>query len=268
MAAPRAPTPKKSLGQHFLKNQLVLDKILALAEVRPGDRVLEIGPGPGALTRALLDAGAAVVALEADPRMVAHLAQEPHPGLTVLHTDALREDFIAMAQRYGGKFKLVANLPYNISGPLTALLLRQRDAFSDMTLMYQREVAERIAALPGGRDRGILSVHAQTFCQVTMGFKIPPGAFYPPPKVDSAVIRLVVRPAPVEPIDDENFYWKLVAGCFQKRRKMLRNSLKAFAADPEPALTPAGLEGTERPEELDSATWIRLANALRRSPPP
>lgn len=257
------PPPIKSLGQHFLFDPNILGRITALAEVGPGDAVLEIGPGPGGLTRALSAAGARIWAVEADRRMVEHLNALEIPGLKVFQGDALKADFGKIAEEAGGKLKLVANLPYNISGPLTAKLLLERAAFTDMTLMYQKEVAERIAAGPGGKERGILSVLTQVFCEVRMGFKVPPGAFRPPPKVHSAVIRLIVPASPLFDLHDEEVLWKIVHEAFRMRRKQLKNCLR-HRPGAEEAIGEAGLTGVERPEELSNSAWVALANAFAR----
>lgn len=256
------PAPKKALGQHFLHDPSILNRIAAFAGVGEGDMVLEIGPGPGGLTRALAACGARITAIETDPRMVEHLT-ENGPRLERLITgDALKVDYEALAAEAGGRFKLVSNLPYNISGPLTARLLRQRGAFTSMTLMYQREVAERLAAGTGTRTRGVLSVFSQAFCEVEPGFKLPPGAFKPPPKVESMVIKLTVRETPLVPLKDEELFWKIVHEAFQKRRKQLRNCLKARVTDPESFFASLALTGSERPEELTSEKWLEIANAL------
>ncbi len=235
--------PKKSLGQHFLHDPAILNRIVAAAGVEPGERVLEIGPGPGGLTRALVAAGARVWAVEADPRMVAHVAALDLPGVQVRCGDALEQDFDALAGAAGGAFRLVANLPYNISGPLLARLLRQRRAFVSMTVMLQREVAERLAAPPGNRARGSLGVLAQSFCSLRLLFRVAPGAFRPPPKVESRVLRLDVLPEPVSPVEDEALLWELVRKGFSQRRKMLRNALAGMVADTETLLAAAGLGG-------------------------
>jgi len=260
------PPPKKSLGQHFLNDPGILRRIVELARVGPGDRVLEIGPGPGGLTEALLGAGAGVLAIEADGRMVEHLESRGLAGLHLLHRDALKTDYLSLALETGGRFKLVANLPYNISGPLLAKLLREREAFTDMTLMFQREVAERIAAGPGGKERGILGVLAQAFCQIEKGFRLPPGAFRPPPKVESMVIRLRVLDTPLIRLANEELLWKIVHEAFQKRRKQLRNCLRHRLTDPEAFFAALGLTGTERPEELPTLKWLELANLLALNP--
>jgi len=253
--------PKKSLGQHFLSDPGILRKIVEGAGVTPGERVLEIGPGPGGLTRALLAAGARVWAVEADPRMVAHLEALVLPGLRVRQGDALTEDYEALAAEAGGPFRLVANLPYNISGPLLARLLRQRRAFTSLTVMLQREVGERLRAPPGTRQGGSLSVLAQCFCRVAPVLRVAPGSFHPPPKVESLVLRLDPRAELEAPLRDEDALWQVVRAGFGQRRKMLRNGLRALAPDPAPWLDRAGLTGRERPEELTGPQWIALANA-------
>ena len=258
----RPPAAKKGYGQHFLSDPRILGRIVAGAGVQPGERVLEIGPGPGALTRTLLGAGALVWAVEADPRMVEHLEAETLPGLRLIAGDALGLDYRALAGEAGGPFRLVANLPYNISGPLLALLLRQREAFVSLTLMLQKEVADRLLAPAGGRTRGRLSVLAQCFCELRPLLRVPPGAFRPPPKVDSAVVRLDPRGAPPAPLRDEETLWRVVRHGFGQRRKMLRNTLRGICPDPLLLLAAAGLTGTERPEALTVEQWISLANAL------
>lgn len=258
----RAPLPRKSLGQHFLSDRAILGRIVEAAGVEPGERVLEIGPGPGGLTRALLAAGARVWALEADPRMVEHLNREGLEGLRIRAADALEADYEALADEAGGPLRLVANLPYNISGPLLARLLHQRRAFTSLTVMLQREVGERLCAPPGSRRRGSLSVLAQCFCRVSLLLRVAPGSFRPPPKVDSVVVRLDVRPEPAA-VRDEELLWRTVKTGFGQRRKMLRNPLKALAGEElESVLGEAGLTGRERPEALTVEAWISLANAL------
>ncbi|GAB6061351.1 16S rRNA (adenine(1518)-N(6)/adenine(1519)-N(6))-dimethyltransferase RsmA [Deferrisoma palaeochoriense] len=259
--APSVPPPKKGLGQHFLHDRGVIRRIAEAAGAAPGERVLEIGPGPGGLTRALLDAGARVWAVEADPRMVERLRALGWEGLEVLEADALAVDYPALAERAGGRFRLAGNLPYNISGPLLAKLLQDRRAFSSITVMLQREVAERVLAPPGSRARGGLSVLAQAFCRVRSVLRVGPGAFTPPPKVESQVIRLDVLAEPAVPLADEAALWRVVRAGFGQRRKMLRNALAGAVADPAGCLEAAGLTGRERAEALGTEAWIRLANA-------
>jgi 16S rRNA (adenine1518-N6/adenine1519-N6)-dimethyltransferase len=254
--------PNKALGQHFLSDPSILSRIVELAGVKPGDLVLEIGPGPGGLTKQLSKYGAKIWAVEADLRMVEHLKASEIPNLRVEKGDALRVDYLEIAKEAGGVFKLVANLPYNISGPLTAKLLHERAAFSSMTLMYQKEVAERILAPEGGKTRGSLSVMAQTFCKLKRGFKVPPGAFKPPPKVDSLLLHMDVLPEPAFALKSESLLWDVVNEAFQKRRKQLRNCLRHRLDEPEEVFRAAGLKGDERPETLSVKEWVALVNQM------
>ncbi|MBI5442659.1 MAG: ribosomal RNA small subunit methyltransferase A [Deltaproteobacteria bacterium] len=269
----KVPPPRKSLGQHFLSDPEVLRRIVEASGVQPGEAVLEIGPGPGGLTRALSDASAEARALEADERRVEYLAGLRLPGVRVEHADALEVDYRELARAAGGPFRLVANLPYNISGPLIAKLLRERAAFRSMTVMLQKEVAERLLAPPGTKARGRLSVMTQAFCRIRPVLRVSAGAFRPRPKVDSEVVHLDVLERPVALLDDEATLWRTTAFGFGQRRKMLRNSLKAAGPTAEDALAAAELSGTERAEELTAEAWIRLANAfftlaLREEEPP
>jgi 16S rRNA (adenine1518-N6/adenine1519-N6)-dimethyltransferase len=260
------PPPKKSLGQHFLFDPNILQRIVDGAGVAPGDRVLEIGPGPGGLTAALVQAGARVWAVEADARMLQHLqVREELRPVHFLHADALTVDYRSLAAAAGGPLRLVANLPYNISGPLLARLLRQRSGFTSMTVMLQKEVADRLLAPPGSRTRGSLGVLAQCFCELRSVLRVAPGSFRPPPKVESKVVRLDVRPSPLAPVDDEAVLWAAVRAGFGQRRKTLRNALAGTYPDVREALREVELSGRERAETLATEVWIRLANALGRT---
>jgi 16S rRNA (adenine1518-N6/adenine1519-N6)-dimethyltransferase len=261
----RVPAPKKSLGQHFLSDPELLRRIVAEAGVGPRQRVVEVGPGPGGLTRALLEAGAEVWAVETDPRMVEYLEGLGLCGLRVEEADALAFDFLGLAARGEGKLRFVSNLPYNISGPMLAKLLHERAAFDTITVMLQREVAERLLAPPGTKVRGKLSALSQAFCSLRPLLRVPAGSFRPPPKVDSMVVRMDVLDEPVAPLGDEEVLWRAVSSGFSQKRKMLRNSLRAVCSEPESVLAEAGLAGTERAEELSSEAWIRLANVLARN---
>ena len=253
---------RKSLGQNFLLDLNLTGRIARAAEIE-GKRVLEIGPGPGGLTRALLEAGAAeVIAVERDSRCLGALAEiaEAYPGrLTVVEADALEVDEAAIAA--SSKLSVVANLPYNVG---TALLLKWLAApgwWESLTLMFQKEVAERLAAAPGSEAYGRLSVWAQWRAEVRRLFDISPRAFVPPPKVTSSVVRIVPRP-PVAPADPQTLE-RVLAAAFGQRRKMLRQSLKSLTPESEALLARAGIAPTRRAEELSIAEFCALATATR-----
>jgi 16S rRNA (adenine1518-N6/adenine1519-N6)-dimethyltransferase len=260
------PRAKKRFGQHFLNDRNIIRKIVEAAGVKEGDTVLEIGPGTGMLTRELLEAGAAVVAIEVDRDLIALLRERfPDGNLTVIQADALKMSYTAIAKEHGGRFKLVANLPYYISGPLLSKLLTERAAFSIMVLMFQKEVAVRIAAGPGNRDYGNLSVLSQAFTDVKREFDVPARLFSPQPKVDSSVVSFRVLDAPKITIDDESFFRTVVRAAFGTRRKTLSNSLATLAlakAETLAALKEAGVDPGRRGETLDLTEFARLAPAL------
>jgi len=255
---------KKSLGQNFLKDPHYLQKIVDAAHVGPGDDVLEIGPGLGDLTRLLAARATRVLALELDDRLVPRLRKEfgDSPSVEILHADALVYPYEQLA----GKWNVVANLPYYISTPLIQRLLACRRAFGSMTLMLQKEVAERIAAPPGGREYGYLSVLVQLFAEPRIEFLVPPGAFTPRPKVDSAVITLRVRDCPAVPLRDEAFFFRVVKAAFSQRRKTLRNALRGLdvpASIIAAVLRETGIDLGRRAETLSVAEFARLADFVR-----
>lgn len=252
---------RKSLGQHFLLDAALCARIAALAGDLAGRHVLEVGPGPGGLTRALLATGAAeVVAVELDRRAVAALAElaAAHPGrLRVIEGDALKVDPAALLP---APRRIVANLPYNVASPLLVGWLRGATAIEGMALMFQQEVAERICASPGTGAYGRLSVLAQWRCRCDLLLRLPPGAFSPPPKVWSAVVGFtphVEDPGPALFAAME----RTTAAAFGQRRKMLRGALKALG-EAESLLAMAGIEGTRRAETLSVAEFDRLARAV------
>lgn len=260
----------KSFGQHFLHEAGIIAKTLRFAGELEGRQVIEIGPGPGALTRALLATGLAHLhAVEIDPRMLPGLeALRTSAGgrMSITHADALKLDITALAP---APRAVVANLPYNVATPLlagwlTAIHAQGPGAFERLTLMFQKEVAERIAATPGNKDYGRLSVFSQWLCVVEYGFDISPGCFTPPPKVTSAVVRLTPRAAPLYPAPKDALERVLAAG-FNQRRKMLRSSLKSALAQPEPVLASLGIDPTRRAETLSVEEWCALARAASPS---
>lgn len=253
---------KKSLGQHFLLDLNLTAKIARIAEIGNGDHVLEIGPGPGGLTRALLAAGANVVAIERDTRCIAALdALHAHyPGrLRIVEADALRVDELSELSA-SAPVKIVANLPYNIS---TELLIKWLKAgprlWSSMTLMFQKEVADRIIAASGGKAYGRLSVIAQAASTPRRAFDLPARAFTPPPKVDSSVVHFV----PAETSCDITALERVTAAAFGQRRKMLRTSLKSvFGAELDAVFAKIGESPMKRAEDLTVEQFVALSTLV------
>ncbi|MCC7050090.1 MAG: 16S rRNA (adenine(1518)-N(6)/adenine(1519)-N(6))-dimethyltransferase RsmA [Alphaproteobacteria bacterium] len=257
---------KKSLGQHFLLDLNLTRRIARAAGDLAGACAIEIGPGPGGLTRALLETPAArVVAIERDPRAVAALAElaAAYPGrLAVVEGDALAIDPAPLcpAPRH-----IVANLPYNVATPLLVGWLKRARDYASMTLMFQKEVARRLVAEPRGKDYGRLGVLTQWACTARLLFDVPASAFVPPPKVTSSVVRLVPRDAPlaVDPAALE----RVTQAAFGQRRKMLRQSLRSLGVDAATLLAQAGIAGERRAEELDVAAFCALARAFAATAP-
>jgi 16S rRNA (adenine1518-N6/adenine1519-N6)-dimethyltransferase len=252
---------RKSLGQHFLLDEALCRRIAALAGDLAGRQVLEVGPGPGGLTRALLETAAAhVTAVELDRRAVAALAElaVAYPGrLTVIEADALRID---PAATLPAPRKIIANLPYNVATPLLVGWLRGAAALEGMALMFQQEVAERICAAPDTEAYGRLSVLAQWRCRCTLLLRLPPGAFSPAPKVWSAVVGFTPHPEDPGPALFRAME-RLTAAAFGQRRKMLRGALKSLGGA-EALLEAAGIAGERRAETLSVAEFDRLARRL------
>lgn len=259
---------EKKLGQNFLLDQNITDKIARAAGDITEQHVIEIGPGPGGLTRSLLRAGAKhVTAIEYDPRAVAalqDLVDAASGRLNVVTGDALKYDLTAITPL---PRMIVANLPYNIATPLLTGWLAQwrydRTCFSSMVLMFQKEVVARMVAPPGDGIYGRLSVLVQWLCEASRVFDLPPSAFTPPPKVTSSIVRLTPRDLP---IDDPSLksVETITAAAFGQRRKMLKSSLKAYPG----LLDMAGLDGTLRPEQLRVKDFIVLAKCLEQQQKP
>lgn len=258
--------PRKRFGQHFLHDPGVLARIVAAVDPRPGERLVEIGPGQGALTRPLLERCGRLLVVELDRDLAAELASRDWGAagkLEIHQGDALRFDFAALALPET-PLRIVGNLPYNISTPLLFHLLEQAHAIRDLHVMLQREVVQRLAATPGSHDYGRLSVMVQYHCRVEPLFGVGPGAFRPPPRVDSAVVRLVPHTLPPVTVDDPARLAETVRRAFSQRRKTLRNSLSGWL---EPsAMATAGVDPGARPETLDLAAFARLANAVIMPP--
>jgi 16S rRNA (adenine1518-N6/adenine1519-N6)-dimethyltransferase len=248
---------KKHLGQNFLHDRGVIDRIVLAIDPAPGDRLVEIGPGQGALTLPLLDRHGALTAIEFDRDLLAPLAAAaaPHGELTLVNSDVLAVDFSALAG--DGQLRLAGNLPYNLSSPILVHALAHAPAIRDMHFMLQKEVVERMGAAPGSKVYGRLSVMLQAYCAVTPLFTVGPGAFRPAPKVDSAVVRLVPRPRGAAGIDDHARFAAIVRAAFGQRRKTLRNALSAVA---EPGLIEAaGMRPDMRADHVPVDVLVRLA---------
>ena len=252
--------PKKRLGQHFLHERGIIDRIVLAVDPQPGDRLVEIGPGQGAITFPLLDRHHELTVIEFDRDLIAPLteAAKSRGTLHVIHSDVLQVDFTALAA--GDTIRLVGNLPYNLSSPILFHALDHAAVVRDMHFMLQKEVVDRMAAGPGSKVYGRLGVMLQAYCLVTPLFDVPPGAFRPPPKVDSAVVRLVPRPEAEIAVRDRAMFARVVRDAFSQRRKTLRNALSNICeAD---AIAAAGVDPTLRAEQVPVEAFIALANAL------
>jgi 16S rRNA (adenine1518-N6/adenine1519-N6)-dimethyltransferase len=250
--------PRKRFGQNFLRDGNIIARIVGAIDPKPNQQLVEIGPGQGAITLPVLKIAQRMSAIELDRDLIAPLQQMAigHGQLQVISADALNFDFAALADE--GQLRVIGNLPYNISTPLIFHLLRQVHAISDMHFMLQKEVVDRMAAPPGGKVYGRLSVMVQAHCKVESLFKVPPSAFHPVPKVDSAIVKLT--PHPVQPEANllaalEN----LTRAAFGARRKTLANSLHGLLSDIE--LAACGVDPKRRAETLSQAEFQTLARA-------
>jgi len=249
----RRPQARKRFGQHFLVDEGVLQRIADLVHVRPGDRLLEIGPGQGALTRYLYGQTDTYVAVELDRDLIAPL-KASFPRLDLVSADILRVDLDSLLEPPG--WRVVGNLPYNISSPLLIKLFGVRSRIADMHFMFQRELGARLAADPGSKSWGRLGVLTQYYCEVEQLLDVPPEAFSPPPKVHSCLIRLVPRKDP-EPVDPDRLQ-RVLQLAFSSRRKRIANGLKTLRLD----WGRAAVDPDARPDVLSVADFVRLANAI------
>ena len=273
---------KKSLGQNFLTDRGVARRIVDAVSPLPSDLIIEIGPGTGALTRMLVERSGHVEAVEIDIRLAEDLRRSVKaPNLSIVTADALSLDWVRLIEDAQSrlapqesstqrKARIVANLPYYISSPIIEKLLSLRGRILDMTLMLQKEVADRITSAPGGRQYGYLSVMVQYFCVASKLFEVSPEAFVPVPKVRSAVIKLAVRDQPVVLVPHEETFFALVRASFAQRRKTILNNLKAapdsfrFARPLEAALEAAAVAANRRAETLSIEEFARLGRELLR----
>jgi 16S rRNA (adenine1518-N6/adenine1519-N6)-dimethyltransferase len=250
---------RKRFGQHFLHDPSVLQRIAQAVDPRPGDHIVEIGPGQGALTALLLARTERIDAVEIDRDLAALLRQRWPDTLTLHEADALKFDFAALARERGGPLRMVGNLPYNISTPLLFHLLDAVDHVVDLHVMLQKEVVDRMAAAPGSDAYGRLTVMLAPRLDVQWLFDVGPGAFQPPPRVWSAVARVIVRAQPLFEVPAA--YGRVVAAAFSQRRKTVRNSLRDIVG-PE-AWEATGVDPGARPEVLAPAQFAALAALAR-----
>jgi 16S rRNA (adenine1518-N6/adenine1519-N6)-dimethyltransferase len=265
---------RKRFGQHFLEPAWVAKLVHAIAP-QPGEAFVEIGPGRGAITWPLVERSGQVLAIEVDRDLVAALQARGAPGLTIVHGDVLEADWRSLIESWrqapldaAHRVRVVGNLPYNISSPILFRLLQTAAAtqgLSDASLMLQREVADRLRAQPGTKEYGVLTVLTALHADVEPLLSLPPGAFRPPPKVSSAVVRLVFRP-PTVALRDHALFTRMVRTVFTQRRKMMANALKpfaeAFAVSAGEALATVGVDGQRRPETLQLVELARLADVF------
>ncbi len=252
--------PRKRFGQNFLHDAAVIERIVRAINPRPDQAAVEIGPGRAAITVPLLAAFGELDVIEIDRDLVAALRNRFPPGskLRVHENDALRFDFRELAKERGQKLRVIGNLPYNISTPLLFHLLDQADAIEDMHFMLQKEVVDRMAARTGQKAYGRLTVMLAQCCRVESLFTVGPGAFKPPPKVESAVVRVIpLEPPPLSVRDHERFA-RIVNQAFSQRRKTLRNAVKGLAS--EAMIEAAGLKPTVRPEQVTPEQFAQLAD--------
>lgn len=255
---------KKSLGQNFLVDQGYIQRIVDAARLTADDTVLEIGPGRGALTGRLIGSGAHVVAIELDAGLIPVLDKQfqGRDNFELIRADVLNTDLTSFAIE-GRKLKLVANLPYYISTAVLQHLIEHRQHFSDMILMFQREVVGRIVAEPGNSERGFLTVLVEAFLSVEKLFDVPPSAFKPSPKIWSSVVRLVPKDVNDSLNGNEYQFERLISAAFRQKRKTILNNLKASAdylkiTEPAKLLSNANIDPTRRAETLNADEWIRF----------
>lgn len=264
-------TFKKSLGQNFLIDSNILRKIVEVAGVDEMTGVIEIGPGIGSLTEMLARRAEKVVAIEIDQRLLPILAENlsPYPNVHVIHGDVLKQDLHRIVVEHFSdveNIKVVANLPYYVTTPILMKLLEERLPLMSIVVMIQKEVADRIAARPGTKDYGSLSIAAQYYAEVQYEMTVPKSVFMPKPNVDSAVISLTIRKMPPVAVDDEEIFFQIVRASFAQRRKTIYNNLRtAFAKnslDWTSLLERAGIEPTRRGETLSIDEYARLSNLI------
>ncbi|MGN7610627.1 16S rRNA (adenine(1518)-N(6)/adenine(1519)-N(6))-dimethyltransferase RsmA [Magnetococcales bacterium HHB-1] len=254
--------PKKHLGQNFLHDLNIAEKIVRDSGVTTEDAVVEIGPGAGSLTAPLLRKTSNLCCIEKDPRLIDTLKKEMHNlgELTIHLGDALHTDYQKLANTLGKPLRIVANLPYQISTPLILTLIQQRQAIQDMTLMFQKEVADRLAAKPATKAYGTIAVQLQRVATVQSLFTVPPTAFRPQPKVTSKVVKITFLKNPVASVVHEEIFIQLVRAAFNQRRKTVKNALSRLYSEAPLWLQRAGIDPKRRGETLTPTEFAHLSN--------
>ena len=267
------PYPSKRLGQHFLRDQRTIQRIIEALGPKPGETIVEIGPGTGALTSALVESASRVIAVEFDSKLALLLSERftSLPNFRLVIADALTTDFCAEILP-AASARLVANLPYNISTAILQRLIAQRACFKEMVVMLQREVVERVLAPAGTTDRGFISVLVEAHCEAEKLFDVAPGAFRPPPKVWSSVMRLNFRPQIDIQVKDEELLWATVSAGFAQKRKTILNNLRHATGRLQDVLRrndgasivlcKAEVELKRRAETLTLEEWGRIVRAM------
>jgi 16S rRNA (adenine1518-N6/adenine1519-N6)-dimethyltransferase len=268
------PYPSKRLGQHFLRDQRTIERIIDALDPHANETIIEIGPGTGALTSELVKRGARVVAVEFDNKLTPLLTERfsDFPNFKLVMADALTTDFCA-AILPARAARLVANLPYNISTAILQKLIAQRECLDEMVLMLQREVVERVLAPPGTTDRGFISVLVEAYCETEKLFDVAPGSFRPPPKVWSSVMRLKFRPQINAESTDETLLWEVVSAGFAQKRKTMLNNLRHTTGRLQDVLKrnggasivlcKANVDLQRRAETLTLEEWGKIVQAIR-----
>ena len=253
--------PKKSLGQNYLRDENILNKIAESLDLRTGDIVIEIGSGQGALTKHLYEKPVKLIGIEVDDRAIKLLQERFGEKLELIHRDVLEVDPCKLAQRYGRKLRIVGNIPYYLTSEILFWLFDARTIISDATLMVQFEVARRLIAPPKNKEYGILSIFTQFYTVSEMLFRVSRNCFFPKPEVDSAVVRFKFKDQ--LPDCDEMLFRSIVRSTFAHRRKTLRNGLKTLGYD-DNMLDKISFDLTKRPEELGVEEFLLLANNLSK----
>lgn len=256
-------TKRQRLGQHFLAHPQLAEKIVRLAQIDNADIVLEIGPGRGILTEPLMARCRKLIIVEYDKKLAADLRKKfpISTGVDIYPEDILKFDLNEHLARYRPpKLKVVSNLPYSISTETIFRLIEHSHLFSELWLMVQKEVADRLQAEPGGKDYGILTILTQLYSETRSVLKVPPGAFTPPPKVESSVVSMQLSEEPKIALTDTDLFEKLVRQAFNQRRKMIRNSLKGM----EEAMESVGIDLQARPETVTLQQYAKLANFISK----